>query len=502
MNLDRMVLERRTDSPTVPRVCVRLTSAKSIARAALRGSGDGLQPAPQNGSLLNAGSLRIDDGDARVSFRAIAAALALEDVSVGERLTAFSLASYANRSHRAWPAARTAASRAGLSRRQYLLARDRLAQGGLIEIERAGVSSVAWLRFAEDGPSIEHEVNAELFEAVLARSPSRGGGRVLLAALAALSDADGVVQGLSSEELSDACGLSDRTYRRARSELLAGSEVVLEQSGGGRGHRNVWRILDATQTGSSPRRPAAPRPTPAPGQMPLVAVVRSDRQASATAEARPSADVGPAPHSAPAAMGNSGRNPGVNPGQNRTPRASETPAQTPAETPPPEPRAGREPKNQTTTPPDPPRGGPSTAVAVIEHFESDRGRRRQRMVSARAGELCALSAADHDDWRRFRDLLRHSLGCSAFEIWLADYVPIACSDVDQALLVAGCRETHQWVAVRYRDLFNALSARIGRTVRPATERELALHDALASRGPAVRPGAGAGAINHDHEEAV
>jgi hypothetical protein len=38
-----------------------------------------------------------------MSHVAIAAALALEDVSAGERLTAFSLASFANREHRAFP---------------------------------------------------------------------------------------------------------------------------------------------------------------------------------------------------------------------------------------------------------------------------------------------------------------------------------------------------------------------------------------------------------------
>jgi hypothetical protein len=54
-----------------------------------------------------------------VSHVAIAAALALSDVSAGERMAAFSLASFANREHRAWPGTRVAAARAGLSRSQY-----------------------------------------------------------------------------------------------------------------------------------------------------------------------------------------------------------------------------------------------------------------------------------------------------------------------------------------------------------------------------------------------
>jgi hypothetical protein len=43
-----------------------------------------------------------------MSHVAIVAALALEDVSAGERLAAFSLASFANREHRAWPGTRIA----------------------------------------------------------------------------------------------------------------------------------------------------------------------------------------------------------------------------------------------------------------------------------------------------------------------------------------------------------------------------------------------------------
>ncbi len=50
-----------------------------------------------------------------VSRQAIAAALAREDLAGGERLVAFSLASFAGRDGRAWPGAPAAAARAGLS---------------------------------------------------------------------------------------------------------------------------------------------------------------------------------------------------------------------------------------------------------------------------------------------------------------------------------------------------------------------------------------------------
>ena len=77
----------------------------------------------------------------RVSHVAIAAALALADVSAGERLAAFALASFANRDHRAWPGTRIAAVRAGLSRSQYLAARDGLVKRALVVHETASRES-------------------------------------------------------------------------------------------------------------------------------------------------------------------------------------------------------------------------------------------------------------------------------------------------------------------------------------------------------------------------
>jgi len=59
--------------------------------------------------------------------------LAREDLACGDRLAAFSLASFAGREHRAWPGAAAAAHRAGLSRSRYLQARDRLVRRGMNE---------------------------------------------------------------------------------------------------------------------------------------------------------------------------------------------------------------------------------------------------------------------------------------------------------------------------------------------------------------------------------
>jgi hypothetical protein len=70
-----------------------------------------------------------------MSRDAIAAVLARDDLACGDRLAAFSRASFAGRQHRARPGAAAAAQRAGLSRSRYLQARDRLVRGGLVLVE-------------------------------------------------------------------------------------------------------------------------------------------------------------------------------------------------------------------------------------------------------------------------------------------------------------------------------------------------------------------------------
>jgi hypothetical protein len=76
------------------------------------------------------------------------------------------------------PGAPAAAARAGLSRSRYLHDRDRLVGRGLIEVEERasgrGRSSTVALRFADEGPWWEGEINAKLFEAVLSRTRLRG----------------------------------------------------------------------------------------------------------------------------------------------------------------------------------------------------------------------------------------------------------------------------------------------------------------------------------------
>lgn len=177
-----------------------------------------------------------------MSHVAIAAALALDGVSTGERLVAFSLSSFANREHRAWPGTRVAAVRAGLSRSQYLAARDGLVERGLVVVAEPGGgrgnSPVVEIVFAQTGPWLEGEINADLFEAVLGHSRASGATRLLLATFAAVADDEGVVAGVATDEIRAAAGMADSTYRRARAALLTSGELVLDTPGGGRARTN------------------------------------------------------------------------------------------------------------------------------------------------------------------------------------------------------------------------------------------------------------------------
>jgi hypothetical protein len=167
------------------------------------------------GALL---PLRRVRGGATVSRQAIAAVLAREDLSSGERLVTFSLASFADRVNCARAGTPAAAGRAGLGKSRFLEARDGLVHRGLLVVKRAasgrGRASTLALRFADAGPWWEGDINAELFEAVLGYSRAQGSARLLVAAMAALADERGLIEGLTTEQLCAAAGIVDRTYRR------------------------------------------------------------------------------------------------------------------------------------------------------------------------------------------------------------------------------------------------------------------------------------------------
>ena len=449
-----------------------------------------------------------------MSYQAIAAAFAIVDVSAGERLVALSFASYANREHRAWPGARLAAARAGMSKSQFLEARDALARRGLLIVESEGggrgQSAVVRLVFAEAGPWCEHEINAALLDAVLSHSRLKGSARVLLAALAACADRDGVVAGISTEELCAAAGMGDRTYRRARTQLLASGEVALSEPGGGRARTNQWVVVDPRTAGTAPVRAATDRPAPPAGGRPLMASAKPPVEGAEVADAASVCGVvaaaaaagngpvltGVSARKGPILSGVSDRNgpvltgvsarkgpilTGVSDrnGPDLTGVSRETPAETPAQTPAPNARAGRESLNPLTRPPQPPASGGSTQIQVVEEFLTDKGRRRQRTVTVDVDQV-PLSLPSEQQRAICRSLLAECeriAGTSTFEIWLAKLDLAGISEQGE-LLLAAPPATAAWIRKRFGRLFDRAGDRVGCRVRLATPQELQLLDAL------------------------
>jgi len=228
-------------------VCARLRLSLSVIASATPGVGDG--PEPHRLPSLSSWNVA-------VSHAAIAAVLARHDLSAGERLAAWSLASFANRDQRAWPGIPAATARAGSSRSRYLELRERLVRRDLLEIETPGVgrghASTVKVLFAHSGPWHDGEVNAELVEAELGCSAARGPARLLLAALAALADENGSVAGLTADELCRTAGLANSTYRRARAALLASGEVSVDDHRGGRGRTCRWTVQHPAQIAVEP----------------------------------------------------------------------------------------------------------------------------------------------------------------------------------------------------------------------------------------------------------
>ncbi len=224
-----------------------------------------------------------------MSHTAIAAVLARDELSAGERLVALSLASFANREQLAWPGITAAAARAGLSRSRYLGAREQLTRRGLIAVEDRGCgrghASQVRLLFAQSGLWCDSEINAELLETVLGHSRARGPARLLLAALAALADPAGVVEGIRTDEVCRATGLASSTYRRARASLLACGEITVSDDSGGRDRTSRWQIVAPVLALDGSAIRARRRPPPH-GALPLLASVRADDSAINRAEAQ------------------------------------------------------------------------------------------------------------------------------------------------------------------------------------------------------------------------
>jgi DnaA N-terminal domain len=457
-----------------------------------------------------------------VSRQAIAAALAREDLSAGERLVAFSLASFADRENRAWPGAPAAAARAGLRRSRYLEAREQLVRRGLVIVEDAatgrGRSSTLALRFADEGPWFEGELNAALFEAVLSHSCARGPARLLLAAMAALAGSDGIVEDLSTGYLCAAAGVADRTYRRARQALLASGELILLSGVGGRGNTNRWRIQDPRLLGGESRRPlSGQRVAPPAGVRPLL--VSLDELPADEARTRDlAADCGVgelneseaggavkgghdrtlSPVNRPILTGVSGVKGGqdqtllpvnrpiltgvsdVKGGQDQTLFAlgeAETPAEraaeTPAKTPAPYVRAGKEPQNPRTKehPPNPPEGVRSqNSITIEETYTTTRGRTRSRPVNVNLDEvrraLGIPGPSDFADWARIREVLAQTVSEDTFAVWIE---PVKLIAIDQhgALVLDAPPDLRSWLSGRFARLVERAAESAGRATRIA-----------------------------------
>jgi len=443
-----------------------------------------------------------------MSRQAIAAVLARGDLASGERLVALSLASFADREHRAWPGAPAAAARAGLCRSRYLQTREQLVVRGLVVVdERArgrGRASTVTLAFAGAGPWWDGEINVELFEAVLGYSSARGPARLLLATMAAVSNADGTVRDLAAEQLCVAAGIADRTYRRARMNLLQSGEIVLVSGIGGRGNTNVWTVADPRLQADAGAHRAPRRVTPPAGVRPLVAVAgRSGADAAtvdraSTTEEKDGHDRTVDSANSPSLTGVSfvkgGHGQTVSPqnrpfltgvsvpigGQARTlfelPQ-SETPAERAAETPAPNARAGKEPQNPRTPedPPNPPGGGsPRDSIIIEQAYVTDRGRKRRRAVQVDLAEVrqgLELPASDdRADWEGIRTALLDAVGESTFAIWLEPLQLIGI-DNSSALLLAAPTDTESWLRDRFGRLIAGCAERAGREVRLSNEPE-------------------------------
>ena len=461
-----------------------------------------------------------------MSRQAIAAVLARDDLSSGERLVAFSLASFADRENRARPGTPAAAERAGLKRSWFLEARDTLVRRGLVVVEQAaagrGWASTVWLPFADAGPWWEGEINARLLETVLGYSRSRGTARLLLAAMAALADEQGVVEGVTTERLCAAACVTDRTYRRARAALLSSSELVLRGGTGGRGNTNCWEIADPIARAAEAEPVNRRRVPPPAGQRPVVASVpalaalaveqavsagveadrsgsgaKGGRERTVSAENRPvRAGVSVAKGGAHRTVSAENRPVGAGVldgkgGGDRT-LSRETPAKTPAETPAPNARAGREPQNpRTVHPPSPPEGGSvADELLVEETFLTERGRKRRRLVAvdlaAVRERLAAAGAADRARWEEIRAVLLQAVGERTFEIWLAPLGLIAV-DRDGSLVIATPEATRGWVRARFGRVLEGCAAQAGCAVRFAEEHERRAFELRPGDAPPAAP---------------
>ena len=313
-----------------------------------------------------------------MSHAAIAAVLRLEGVSAGERLAAFSLASFANREHRAWPGTPVAAARAGLAAASTSRpATHSPATGWLRSIARRRARALSGRLAAvrRGGPVVRPR-----------GQPGSGGGGP--SATAGHAGQRACCWPRWPPSLISTATWPNCLRRRSRRRRgwptapIAGPEPP------------CWTPASccwpppaaAARAPTTGRSPTQARSTPgrrvrsaAAGAWARDATAAREHAAAGVrrrGSARPLVEAATGERKGPGLSGDSAENPGqnrtvsrvkgpelsgvstVNPGQNRT-VCGETPPQTPPETPPPNARTGREPQNPRirNNPPNPPEGG-------------------------------------------------------------------------------------------------------------------------------------------------
>ena len=273
---------------------------------------------------------------------------------------------------------------------------------------------------------------------------------------------------LTTEQLSGAAGLGDRSSRRARQALLASGELLLLSGVGGRGNANRWEISDPlvapVAASVSPMSNESP-PTSDPGR--------------AQAAGKGGQDQTPSRANHPILAGVCD----VKGGQDQTlfdASDEETPAERAAK-PRQKPRhqrarAGKEPQNPRI-PEDPPApwgGSPPDSMFIEQAYVTVRGGKRRRAVrvdlaAVRRG-LGMPTREDRGDWERIQSLLFDAVGESTFAIWLEPLELIAI-DTSGALVIAASPQTASWVRERFGRLIAGCAQRVGRELRLADEPE-------------------------------
>ena len=309
---------------------------------------------------------------------------------------------------------------------------------------------------------------------------------------------------LSTEELREAAGIADRTYRRARTALLASGSVELVNGVGGRGNTNVWTVRDPREIGDAVSSRVPRRVAPPAGARPLIASARSPAGAASVQESATEAD-GKGGHDRTLTSGNRPILTGVSTpkgGHDRTVPGDkcpvvtgvsgakggqdqtlfelaplERPAQTPAETPAANARVGREPLNPRIRedPPSPPEGGsPPDSILIEETYVTAHGRQRRRAVRIDLDEvrrgLAIPGVTDRQDWKQIREALRELVGESTFEIWL-DPLELIAIDPGGALVVDAPSAMFSWLRHTYGRMLGRCAEEASRRFRCAEEPE-------------------------------